>query len=66
MTRALAMIGKHMSYVIARIKEPSTWTALGAIGLLLGLPPGTIDAVHMLLGGMATLAGIFIPEGKSA
>jgi len=55
-----------MNYVIARIKEPSTWTALGAIGLLLGLPPGTIDAVHMLLGGVAALAGILIPEGKSA
>jgi hypothetical protein len=60
------MIGEHMNYVIARIKEPSTWTALGAIGLLLGLPVGTIDAVHMLLGGVAALAGILIPEGKSA
>jgi hypothetical protein len=54
-----------MKYIIERIKEPSTWTALGAIGLLLGLPAGTVDAVHMLIGGAAALAGIFMPEGKS-
>lgn len=54
-----------MNYILQRIKEPSTWTALGAIGLLLGLPAGTIDAVHMFVGGAAALAGIFMPEGKS-
>jgi hypothetical protein len=60
------MIGKNMNYVIARIKEPSTWTALGAIGLLLGLPPGTMDAMHMIVGGVAALVGVLLPEGKSA
>ncbi len=54
-----------MNYLIARIKEPSTWTALGAIGLLFGFPPGTIDAVHMLLGGVAALVGMLLPEGQA-
>lgn len=60
------MIGDNMNFFLNRIKEPSTWTALGAIGLLLGLPPGTIDAVHMIAGGVAALVGVLLPEGKNA
>ncbi len=50
------------SYILARIKEPSTWTALGAIGFMFGLPPGTLDSVHAILVGVASLVGIFLPE----
>lgn len=55
-----------MNYLLARIKEPSTWTALGALGLLLGIPTGTIDAVHMIAGGVAALLGVLLPENGKA
>ena len=55
-----------MNYVLNRIKEPSTWTAIGAIAVLFGIPAGTIDAVHMIAGGVAALVGILLPEAKTA
>lgn len=55
-----------MKYILARAKEPSTWTAIAAVGLFFGLPPGTVDAVHLIFGGVAALAGIFLPEGQPA
>lgn len=54
-----------MNFLFARIKEPSTWTAIGAIGFMFGLPPGTIDAVHGVFVGLAALGGIFLPERSS-
>ena len=55
-----------MNYIFSRAKEPSTWTAVGAIGFMFGLPPGTVDAVHLIFGGLAALAGIFLPETVKA
>lgn len=55
-----------MNYIINRIKEPSTWTALGAIAVLFGVPAGTVDAVHMIAGGVAALLGVLLPEKASA
>jgi hypothetical protein len=51
-----------MDFIIARIKEPSTWVGMGIIGTAAGLPAGTIDAVHMIVGGIMALVGIFLPE----
>lgn len=53
-----------MNYVINRLKEPSTWTALGVIGALMGLPVGTVDAVHAIAGGVLALLGVLLPEGN--
>ena len=52
--------------LIQRLREPSTWAGISAMGLLFGLPPGTIDAVGMVLGGVAALGAIFLPETKAA
>lgn len=53
-----------MQKFIERIKEPSTWAGLSALGILFGLPAGTIDAVGQVLGGVAALGAIFLTERK--
>ena len=50
--------------LLQRIREPSTWAGLAALGLLVGLPAGAVDAVGQLLGGVAALAAIALPEGE--
>lgn len=49
--------------IISRIKEPSTWAGLSMLGVIFGLPPGTIEAVGQVAGGLAALVAIFAPEG---
>jgi|GEM_PF-2524824 len=51
-----------LHYLVARLREPSTWTALSAIGILYGLPSGTVDAVAQIVGGVLALAGVLMPE----
>lgn len=51
--------------IIKRLREPSTWAGVSALGLIFGLPPGTIDAVGMILGGLAGIAAIVLPEAAS-
>ncbi len=50
--------------IIQRLREPSTWAGLSALGLVFGLPPDTIDAIGQLVGGLAAVAAIFLPESK--
>ncbi len=50
--------------LIKRIREPSTWAGIAALGLLIGLPPGTVEAVGQIVGGVAALGAIFLPEGE--
>jgi hypothetical protein len=50
--------------IINRLKEPSTWAGISALGVLIGLPLGTIDAVGQVIGGIAALAAIFMAEKK--
>lgn len=45
-----------------RIKEPSTWAGIAALGVLFGLPAGTVEAMGQVVGGVAALAAIFLPE----
>ncbi len=45
-----------------RLREPSTWAGIAALGLLIGLPPGTVEAVGQIVGGVAALGAIFLPE----
>lgn len=47
-----------------RLREPSTWAGIAALGLLIGLPPGTVEAVGQIVGGVAALGAIFLPEGE--
>lgn len=48
--------------LLKRIKEPSTWAGIAALGVLFGLPPGTVEAVSQVVGGVAALVAIVMPE----
>lgn len=50
---------------LQRLREPSTWAGLSALGLLVGLPPGSIDAIGQIVGGVAALVAIFLPDNKA-
>lgn len=52
--------------IIKRIREPSTWAGIAALGLIFGLPPGTIEAAGQIVGGVAALAAILLPEKLKA
>lgn len=51
--------------IINRLREPSTWAGISALGLIIGLPPGTIDAVGAIVGGVAALGAIALPESAT-
>ena len=51
--------------LIARLREPSTWAGLGIIAALFGVPTGTFELVSQVVGGVAGLAAIFLPEAKA-
>ncbi|MFN3812164.1 MAG: hypothetical protein ACK4S6_16285 [Roseateles asaccharophilus] len=50
-------------YAINRLREPSTQAGLAGLALLVGMPPGTVDALAQIVGGLASLAAILKPEG---
>lgn len=50
--------------LIQRLREPSTWAGIAALGLIFGLPPGTIELVGQVVGGVAGLAAIILPEHR--
>jgi len=56
---------KTLSIIIKRMKEPSTWAGLSALGLIFGLPAGSVEALGQVLGGVAALAAIALPEQGS-
>jgi hypothetical protein len=51
-------------YFLKRLREPSTWAGIAALGMIFGLPPGSVEAVGQLIGGAAALGAIFLPESK--
>lgn len=48
--------------IIKRLREPSTWAGLAALGVLFGMPAGTVEAVGQVVGGAAALAAVLLPE----
>lgn len=50
--------------ILARLREPSTWAGLSVLGVVFGLPPGTVELAGQVVGGLAGLAAIFLPEAK--
>lgn len=52
--------------VLKRLREPSTWAGIAALGLIFGLPPGTVEALGQVIGGVAALGAIFLPEAAKA
>jgi len=55
-----------MKAFLSRLSEPSTWAGISALGLVFGLPPGTIDLVGQVIGGVAGLAAIVLGERKAS
>ena len=55
---------EKLALIAARIREPSTLAGLSVLGVLLGLPPGTLDAVAQVLAGAVAVGAIMLPEGK--
>lgn len=53
-----------MNAIFKRLREPSTWAGVSALGLVFGLPPGTIDLIGQVVGGLAGLAAIVLPDTK--
>ena len=53
--------------LIDRFKEPSSWSAIGAglVGLGLYIPPGAIQAVSLIGAGGCVLAGVLLKEKAS-
>lgn len=52
--------------VFKRLREPSTWAGIAALGLIFGLPPGTVEAAGQIIGGVAALGAILLPEAPKA
>lgn len=50
------------AYIIGRLKEPSTWAGIAALGVLAGIPPGTIDAVGQIIAGAGALAAVLLKD----
>ncbi|WP_288254036.1 hypothetical protein [uncultured Hydrogenophaga sp.] len=53
-----------MNAILKRLREPSTWAGVSALGLVFGLPPGTIDLIGQVVAGVAGLAAIVVPDTK--
>lgn len=52
--------------VLNRLREPSTWAGISVLGLVFGLPPGTIELAGQVVAGAAGLAAIFLGEKPKA
>lgn len=49
-------------HALQRLREPSTWAGIAALGVLFGVPAGTVEAAGQIIGGVAALAAIILPE----
>lgn len=50
------------SMILQRLREPSTWAGLSALGVVFGLPSGTVDLLGQVVAGVAGLAAVFLRE----
>lgn len=48
--------------ILQRLREPSTWAGLSVLGVVFGLPPGSIELVGQIVAGAAGLMAILAPE----
>ena len=53
-----------MNYFLDRIREPSTWSGLGILVSMLGVPASTFGLVQQLVMGAAGLVAVFAKEGQ--
>lgn len=48
--------------VLARLREPSTMAGLAALGVVLGMPPDTVNVVVQAVAAVAGVLAVFLPE----
>lgn len=53
-----------LKWVVSRLKEPSTMAGISCVGVVLGLPPGTLDIAAQIVIGAAGVAAVLFPETK--
>jgi hypothetical protein len=53
-----------MKLILDRLREPSTWAGISMLGVVFGLPPGTIDLIGQVIAGVAGLAAVVMTEKK--
>lgn len=53
-----------LKYLLSRLREPSTAAGLSVIGVLVGLPPGSIDLVTQVVVSAAAAYAAFVPDKK--
>ncbi|WP_166454474.1 hypothetical protein [Lacisediminimonas profundi] len=51
-----------MKKVIKRLREPSTMAGLGVLAVLFGLPESLIGDISRIVGGLAGVAAVLVPE----
>lgn len=54
-----------LANILQRLREPSTWAGISVLGIVFGLPPGTLELVGQVVGGAAGLAAIFLTEKRA-
>jgi hypothetical protein len=50
-----------MKYLLNRLKEPTTWAGVSALGLLFGIPPGTVEVVVQAVVAVSAAAAVLMP-----
>ncbi|MCV2361659.1 hypothetical protein LNV08_22060 [Paucibacter sp. TC2R-5] len=53
---------KIAQYIAARLREPSTLSGLAAVGVLFGLPAGTVDAGAAVVAGACAVLAVVLPD----
>jgi hypothetical protein len=53
-----------MDTFLARIREPSTWAGLAALGALFGLPADAVPLVGQVVMAVGGIAAIVLKESK--
>lgn len=51
--------------ILARMREPSTWSGLGIIAAMIGVPTGTFSLITQVCMGVAGLVAVAVPEAKA-
>ncbi|MDW5417041.1 hypothetical protein R6242_10740 [Iodobacter sp. CM08] len=57
---------KRIQYLLERLREPSTWAGIAALGALSHVDPTLIYNVGVVGPVVAALLGVFLPEQREA
>lgn len=50
--------------LLQRLREPSTMAGIAALAMVFGVPAGAAESVIQVVGGVAGLAAVLLPENK--